>query len=99
LKTNEQFFFSIRSSVASENGDPVRSPRHATPISIREKSLMNEEQVTSVIRVKHFYIEFGASIKGKNQLLDGIGNHYGRKSEKPTKSGVVTWLCTAWLKR
>lgn len=44
--------------------------------------------------MKHFYIEFGASIRGKDQLLDGIGNRYGRKSEKPTKSGVVTWLCT-----
>ena len=43
---------------------------------------MNEEHVTPVIRVKHFYIEFGASIRGKDQLLDGIGNRYGRKKRE-----------------
>lgn len=25
-------------------------------------------------------------------MLDGIGDRYGRKSEKPAKNGVVTWL-------
>lgn len=80
--------FFLSASVESGNEDSVRSPRHVTPISIREKSLTNDEPITPAILEKHYYTELGDSIRGKDQLLDGINNRCGRKNEKPTKSGV-----------
>ncbi|XP_045027176.1 uncharacterized protein LOC123470688 [Daphnia magna] len=41
-----------RSSFESENGDTVHSPRHVTPVPIREKSLIYEEPITPAIRGK-----------------------------------------------
>ncbi|EFX71052.1 hypothetical protein DAPPUDRAFT_112140 [Daphnia pulex] len=69
--------------------------RHAvTPVLVRERSLLSPTSTAPNPLIKRFEIVEGASIRAKNQLLDGLGNRYGLKKSVPTKDGVFTWLCT-----
>ena len=78
-----------------EDDRPIEITRHAvTPVLVRERSLLSPTPTVPDQLVKKFEIVEGASIRAKNQLLDGLGNRYGLKKSVPNKDGVFTWLCT-----
>lgn len=69
--------------------------RHAvTPVLVRERSLLSPTPTAPNPLIERFEIVEGASIRAKNQLIDGLGNRYGLKKSVSTKDGVFTWLCT-----